>query len=36
MLKIIRRYCGRDINQIGQDNMSSSTNYACCEDCAGE
>lgn len=26
--------CGRDINAIGQDNMSYSNDYCLCEDCA--
>ncbi len=34
-MKIICRCCGRDINAIGQDNMSSG-NAPICEDCAGD
>lgn len=35
MSKIICRQCGRDINAIGQDNMSSNENPLC-EDCFNE
>lgn len=37
MINIICRICGRNINAIGQDNMSSN-NRPMCEDCynAGE
>lgn len=31
---IICSECGRDIDAIGQDNMSPSLRYALCEDCA--
>ena len=31
----ICRYCKRDINAIGQENVSTTISYACCEDCAG-
>lgn len=31
---IICAECGRDIDAIGQDNMSHSPNFALCEDCA--
>lgn len=34
-MKIICRVCGRDIDAIGQDNMSTG-GAPICEDCAGE
>ena len=34
--RIICRVCGRDIDEIGQDNMSSSIGSPICEDCAEE
>lgn len=32
-MQIICRCCGRDINAIGQDNMSSRLGSPMCEDC---
>ena len=32
-MKIICSVCGRDINALGQDNMSYSLEYNLCEDC---
>jgi hypothetical protein len=31
--RIICAYCGRDIDEIGQDNMSSTIGRPMCEDC---
>lgn len=36
MKMLICSKCGRDINAIGQDNMSATPGYPLCEDCAGE
>ena len=33
--KMICVECGRDINAIGQDNVSCVPGYPLCEDCAG-
>lgn len=33
-MSIICADCGRDINALGQNNMSYSNSYALCEDCA--
>ena len=30
---IICKHCGRDIDEIGQDNVSSEPNYPICEEC---
>ena len=32
-MKLICSKCGRDLNEIWQDNMSSSSDRALCEDC---
>ena len=32
-MKIICSVCGRDLNEIWQDNMSSNSNRVLCEDC---
>lgn len=35
LMKLICSYCGRDINELGQDNMSEDLFTNECEDCAG-
>lgn len=35
MYKLICQECGRDLNDIWQDNMSCIPGYVVCEDCAG-
>lgn len=32
-MRLTCAFCGRDINEIGQDNMSPSLDYNMCEDC---
>jgi len=34
-MRLVCSYCGRDLNAIGQDNMSYTLNEVICEDCAG-
>lgn len=34
-MKLLCNCCGRDLNAIGQDNMSCELNVVLCEDCSG-
>jgi len=34
-MKLICDYCGRDLNEIWQDNMSWDLETVICEDCSG-
>lgn len=35
-MKLICSYCKRDINEIGQENMSDNLDRNMCEDCYGK